>query len=211
MVFWALKQGDWETTTRASGPLASPPLGKVLPPSRADNYPVRPRGAKASQGKSKLRPGLQDPSQDSVIDKMSTTQIHPEPGSSFVVFCKQDNDLETKCLPSYKFVHPSFCPYIHLSIYLSIHPFIHSFVWPCCWRRARNGCHCFVSVALALWPKEALTWAGHGPMSPILGESLSRRRGTWPGEQRPGDCALSWCFSITLFRGSVGHGQGNIL
>ena len=132
---------------------------------------------------------------------MNTTQIHPEPGSSFVVFCKQDNDLETKCLPSYKFVHPSFCPYIHLSIYLSIHPFIHSFVWPCCWRRARNGCHCFVSVALALWPKEALTWAGHGPMSPILGESLSRRRGTWPGEQRPGDCALSWCFSITLFRG----------
>ena len=44
-----------------------------------------------------------------------------------------------------------------------------------------------MSVALALWPKEALAWAGHGPMLPILGESMSTRGGTWPGEERPGD------------------------
>ena len=106
---------------------------------------------------------------------MSTTQNHPEPGSSFVVICKQDNNPETKCLPSYEFVHPSFGPSIHLSIHLSIHPFIQSFYWPCRGRRAKNGCHCFVSVALAPWPKEALAWASYELRLPIFGDSLTSR------------------------------------
>ena len=175
MVFWALKQGDWETTTRACGPLASPPLGKVFPSSRTDNHPVRSQGAKASQGKSKLRPGLQDPSQDSVIDKMNTTQIHPEPGSSFVVFCKQDNDLETKCLPSYKFVHPSFCPSICQSTCRSIHSILLIDLV------VEEG-QGMSGIALCLKPKEALIWAGYDPRLPFLGDSLTRRGETWPGE-----------------------------
>ena len=44
MVVWALKLGDWETTTMASDLQARPPLGKVLPPPGQTITQLGPEG-----------------------------------------------------------------------------------------------------------------------------------------------------------------------
>jgi len=108
-------------------PQSGPPVSRsVLPlakfcPFWTDNHPVRPGGAKAMQGKSNLGPGRQDASQGQGHCQ-NEHKPNPSRGSSFIVIYKQNNKPETKCPPSYKFVHPSFCP----SIYRSTCPSIHS-------------------------------------------------------------------------------------
>ena len=139
---------------------------------------------------------------------MSTSQIHPEPGCSFIVICKQDNKPETNFPPSYKFVHPSFCP----SICQSTCQFIHSILLIDLVVEEGQG---MSGIALCLWPL-------HPGLKNLL-PGLAMTQGclslviAWPGEGRLGlgrtglgTGWLGWCFSITLFQGSEGHGQEDI-